>query len=159
MKSVPISTLRDEWDAILEKVMPDSYSPATALVISIGPQWGSVTAGTISDPIPDERYFVSRDYYPYTQEFDLSHDSLFEAADGAVFLHSEDGVAISCEDGDDAFNEPIVSTFREWTIEFTSKRDHQLEWLWLGDHDRSFWKPTRLTRRSRSTACTPRVEI
>lgn len=144
MDRIPISALRDDWIRILEEITPRSDSSSTALVISIGPQWGSVIAGTTADEISDEHYFDMRDYYTFTQEFDLSYDRLFDAANGDVQLLSQSGDPIPIDDGDDAFNEPIISVFREWALEFLGERDHHLTWLWLGDHDRSFWKPTRL---------------
>ncbi len=158
MDSVPISLLHEDWTRILGEITPEPDSPATALVISIGPQWGSVTAGTIADEIADERYFESRDYYPYVQEFDLSHDRLFEAANDDIQLLSRSGDPIPHDEGDDAFNETIISVFREWTLEFLGKRDHHLIWLWLGDHDRSLWKPTRLTSRRRTSPIPSRVD-
>ncbi len=147
MDSLPIAALHEDWTRILEEVTPGPGSPATVLVISIGPQWGSVTAGTIADDIPDEHYFDTQDYYPFTQEFDLSHDRLFDAANEDIQLLLESGDPIPLDDGDDAFNALIISVFREWALKFLGEQDHHLTWLWLGDHERSFWKPTRLTSR------------
>ena len=147
MESEPILILRESWIGILEEVTPPPDSLATALIVSIGPQWGSVTAGTTTDQVVDESYFDSRDYYPYTQEFDLSHDLLLDAANGDIRLRLSSGALVPSNEGDDAFNEPVITAFRDWALEYLSRCDHRLQWLWIGDHDRSLWTQTRLTRR------------